>query len=192
MDADVGKLMQLLKDLSLDEKTLVFFASDNGAVGHEAFKLFNSNGSLRGKKGDLYEGGIRAPMIARWPGKIRPGTTSEQVWAMWDFLPTVAEVVGTRAPDGIDGISMLPALLGKPQPQHDFLYWEFNQRNLSQAVRTDDFKAVKHKGKPMELYNLAVDIGEKNNIAAAHPQVVARIEKYLKTARTESPYWPTE
>lgn len=192
MDGDVGKLMQRLKDLDLDEKTIVFFASDNGAVGNEQFKLFQSNGPLRGNKGDLYEGGIRDPMIVRWPGKVKAGTTSDQVWAMWDFMPTVAELAGTAAPKGIDGISIAPTLLGKPQPSRELLYWEFTHANLSQAVRMGDWKAVKRKGKPIELYDLAEDISEKHNVASAHPQEVARIEAYLKTARTESPYWPTK
>ncbi|MDM8009103.1 MAG: arylsulfatase [Phycisphaerae bacterium] len=191
-DADIGKLMKLIKDLGLDEKTIVFFCSDNGAPGgNGVLKHFNSNGPLRGTKGQLYEGGIRVPMIARWPGKIKAGTVSDQVWAMWDFLPTAAEAAGVAPPEKIDGISMLPALLGKPQKQHEFMYWEFSQARLVQAVRTGDWKAIKHKGGKLELYDLRSDIGEKNDIAAKHPEIVVRIEDYLKTARTESEYWPT-
>jgi arylsulfatase A len=193
LDGDVGKLMKLLKDLGLDEKTIVFFCSDNGAPGGSGtLKQFSSNGPLRGTKGDLYEGGIRVPMIARWPGKIKAGTVSGQVWAMWDFLPTAAEIVGVPPPSKIDGISMLPALLGKPQKQHEFMYWEFHQNKLIQAVRMGDWKAIKQKGKKIELYNLKSDIGEKDDVATQHPDVVARIEVYLKTARTESKYWPTK
>ncbi len=191
-DADIGKLMKLIKDLGLDEKTIVFFCSDNGAPGgNGVLKHFNSNGPLRGTKGQLYEGGIRVPMIARWPGKIKAGTVSDQVWAMWDFLPSAAEAAGVAPPEKIDGISMLPALLGKPQKQHEFMYWEFSQARLVQAVRTGDWKAIKHKGGKLELYDLRSDIGEKNDIAAKHPEIVVRIEDYLKTARTESEYWPT-
>ncbi len=191
-DADIGKLMKLLKDLKLDEKTIVFFCSDNGAPGGSGtLQHFSSNGPLRGTKGQLYEGGIRVPMIARWPGKVQPGTISDQVWAMWDFLPTALEIAGKEPPKGIDGISMLPTLLGKPQEQHEFMYWEFNQAKLVQAVRMGDWKALRQKGKNTELYDLKSDIGEKNDVAAQHPDVVARIEDYLKTARTEAKYWPT-
>jgi arylsulfatase A-like enzyme len=146
---------------------------------------------LRGIKRDMYEGGIRVPMIVRWPGKVRAGKTSGQVWAHWDFLPTAAEIAGATAPAGIDGISMLPALLGKKQRGHDFLYWEFHENGFEQAVRMGDWKAVRHSpGELLELYDLKADLGEQHNVAAQHPNIIKKIEEYLKSARTESELWP--
>jgi len=193
LDTCIGNLMALLKELRIDQDTLVFFTSDNGPAARGGdWDRFHGAGPFRAKKGDLYEGGIRVPMIARWPGKIRPGEVSSQVWAFWDFLPTAAEIAGAKTPSGIDGISMLPALLGRPQESHDFLYWESHQGGFAQAVRMGDWKAVRFGLKePLELYNLKSDIGEKNNVAAQHPDVVAKMEKYLETARTDSRVWPT-
>ena len=147
---------------------------------------------MRGIKRDLYEGGIRVPLIVRWPGKIKPGVVNDQAWAFWDFLPTAAGIASVKVSEQMDGLSMLPALLGKPQTnQHDFLYWEFHERGFQQAVRMGDWKAVRPQaGAPLELYNLNADLGEKRNVAAQNPDVVARIEAYLKTARTESAQWP--
>jgi len=194
LDGYIGQLMSLLKEVGIDQDTIVFFSSDNGPANRGGgWDMFNSAGPFRGKKGDPYEGGIREPMIARWPGKIKPNTVSEQVWAFWDFLPTAAEIAGASAASGIDGISMLPALLGKPQKSHEFLYWEIHAGGFSQAVRMGDWKAVRFGLKePLELYNLRNDIGEKNNIAAQYPDIVAKIEKYLATARVDSPYWPVK
>jgi len=194
MDRDIGRLMGLLKELGLDRHTIVFFTSDNGGYPDGAArKMFNPQGPLRGNKGNLYEGGIRVPMIARWPGKIEPGRVSGQAWAFWDFLPTAAELAGVEALKNIDGISMLPAILGEKQErQHEFLYWEFRTRTFSQAVRFGDWKGIRHGTKePLALYNLATDLGEKNNVADKHPDVVRRIEAHLKTARTESKHWPS-
>jgi arylsulfatase A-like enzyme len=131
-------------------------------------------------------------LIVRWPGVIKPGTVNDEPWAFWDFLPTAAEIAGLKVPDNIDGISMLPTLLGRPQTnRHDFLYWEFHERGSQQAVRMGDWKAVRlGPGAPLELYNLGSDLGEKQNVAAQNPDVVAKIEAYLKTARTESEQWP--
>ncbi|HZN11942.1 MAG TPA: sulfatase-like hydrolase/transferase, partial [Blastocatellia bacterium] len=195
MDRHVGDLLALLKELKLDENTVVLFTSDNGPhkEGGADPTYFRSSGPLRGIKRDLYEGGIRVPMIVRWPGKVKPGTVSAQVWAHWDFLPTAAELAGAPAPPGLDGISMVPALLGKRQRNHEFLYWEFHERVFDQAVRMGDWKAVRHElGGPLELYNLKTDLREERDVAAAHPEVVARIEDYLKTARTESEQWPVK
>lgn len=194
MDADVGKLMKRLKDLGLDDKTLVFFASDNGPTSEGGGKaeFFHSSGPLRGMKRDMYEGGIRVPMIARWPGRIKAGVVSRQVWAMWDFLPTAAELAGARVPANIDGISMVNVLLGKPQKDHEHLYWEFHERGFSQAVRTGDWKAIRQNGGKLSLYNLKEDLGETRDLAEAHPDIVARIEAFLKTARTESENWPSK
>ena len=140
----------------------------------------------------MYEGGIRVPMIARWPGRIKRGTLSEQVWAFWDFLPTAAEIGGVKPPDGLDGISVLPTLFGQTQTnQHEFLYWEFHEKGSKQAVRMGDWKGVRlEPKKPLELYNLKADLGETENVADKNPEIVARIEAYLKTARTESERWP--
>ncbi|MHB8524476.1 MAG: arylsulfatase [Limisphaerales bacterium] len=193
LDADVGKLMAELKKLKLDDNTVVFFSSDNGPhkEGGNDPKFFDSGGPLRGIKRDLYEGGIRVPMIVRWPGKIKPGAVSDQVWAFWDFLPTAADIAGVQPPSGIDGISMAPVLRGKPQKSHDFLYWEFHERGSKQAVRMGDWKAVRLRpGEPLELYDLKSDIGEKVNVASQHREILEQIEAYLKTARSESPRWP--
>ena len=200
MDSDVGRVEALLQELELDDDTLVFFTSDNGAEIHyfreaglveEYERALQSPGPLRGWKRDLTDGGIRVPMIARWPGHIPAGVTSDFVWAFWDFLATAADVAGTQPPADTDGVSVLPTLLGKQQPPHEFLYWEFFERGFQQAVRTGDFKALRLKqGAPLELYRVTDDLKEQHNIAAQHPEVVARIEKYLKSARTPSSYWP--
>jgi len=191
MDRDIGRLMALLKELDIDRRTIVFFCSDNGAAKRWE-GVFDSCGPLRGHKGDLYEGGLRTPMIARWPGRVPAGKTSEAVWYFADVLPTLAELAGARPPDGIDGISVVPTLLGKKQATADrYLYWEFPGGTLRQAVRWRHFKALRSApDKPLELYNLAQDIAEQQNVAAEHPEVVARIERYLATARTDSPNWP--
>lgn len=193
MDADIGKLMERLKELRIEQNTIIFFSSDNGPhkEGGVNPEFFQSSGPLRGIKRDLYEGGIRVPMIVRWKGTIQPGQVSDQAWAFWDFLPTAAELAGVAPPKGIDGQSIVPALLENKPVQQDFLYWEFHEKGFSQAVRMGSWKAVRREPASMlELYNLKTDLGETNNVAAAHPEVVAKIENYLKTARTESPHWP--
>ncbi|MGE0126986.1 MAG: arylsulfatase [Blastocatellales bacterium] len=195
MDRDVGRLMALLKKLGIDDNTIIFFTSDNGPhrEGGADPNFFDSNGPLKGIKRDLYEGGIRVPMIARWPKRIKAGTTSGQVWAHWDFLPTAAEITGVKPSANIDGISMFNALLGKRQRNHDFLYWEFHERGFAQSVRMGNWKAVR-KGldSPIELYDLKTDLGEEKNVSSKHPDVVKRIEDYLKTARAESELWPVK
>ena len=194
MDRDIGELIKQLKKMKMENNTIVFFSSDNGPHEESGVKanFFKASGPLRGIKRDLYEGGIRVPMIVRWPGKIKPGTVSDQAWAFWDFLPTAAEIVGIQPPSGVDGISILPTLLGQKQTnQHAFFYWEFHEKGSKQAVRMGDWKAVKPGvGQPLELYDLATDAGETQNVADQHKDVVARIEDYLKTARTDSPRWP--
>lgn len=195
LDRDVGRVLDQLKKSGQEENTLVVFASDNGPHkegGHDP-AFFKSGGPLRGIKRDLYEGGIRTPMLARWPGKIKPGSLNSQVMAFWDFLPTAAELAGVAPPRGIDGISMAPAILGQTQRNHEYLYWEFHERGFSQAVRMGNWKAVRPAiGAPVELYDLGADIGETNNVAAAHSDVVARIEQIMKTARTESKDFPVQ
>jgi arylsulfatase A-like enzyme len=193
LDRDVGRVLARLKERGIDRETIVFFTSDNGPHregGHDP-EFFDSNGQLRGIKRDLYEGGIRVPMIVRWPGRIKPGQVSNHVWAHWDFLPTAAEIAGAAVPRQIDGISMLPALFGHHAPEHQFLYWEFHEGGSKQAVRMGDWKAVRlTPDAPLELYNLKTDIGEQHNLASQQPKIVAQIEDYLRTARTESALWP--
>jgi arylsulfatase A-like enzyme len=198
MDKDIGRLFAKLKELGIDENTFVMFSSDNGPhrEGGNNPDFNNSNGKLRGIKRDLYEGGIRVPTLARWPGKIKAGTVYKHVSAFWDFLPTCADLAGFKAPKNIDGISMLPTLLGRDEKQkkHEYLYWEFHEQGKKQAIRTGDWKGVRLKvarnpNGPVELYNLKTDIGETHNVADQNPQVVAKIEKYLKSARTPSQHF---
>ena len=193
MDRDVGRLVDLLSQRGIDQRTLVLFISDNGPhqEGGGDPTFFKSAGGLRGIKRDLYEGGIRVPMIARWPGVIPAGRVSHHVWAHWDVLPTVADIAGARVGAGLDGMSMAAALRGETQPTHAFLYWEFHERGFQQAVRMGRWKAVRLKpASALELYDLEADAHEQHDIAGANPDVVARIETYLKTARTESERWP--
>jgi arylsulfatase A-like enzyme len=195
VDRDVGRIMELLKKLGIDENTIVFFTSDNGSYqGMPIVRdFFDSNADLRGGKRDLYEGGVRVPMIARWPGRIPAGKVSNQVWAFWDFLPTAAELAGLPVPRNIDGISMLPALLGKPQKNHDYLYWDYGhvRKTYKQAVRMGHWKGVRiGANTSIELYNIKDDLGETENVASEHPQVVAHIESIMKTAPEASPDYP--
>ncbi len=195
LDRDIGRLMALLKELKLDEKTIVFFGSDNGAVfsltGTDP-EFFGSTGGLRGFKQDLYEGGIRTPFLARWPGKIKAGSTSDHMGAFWDFLPTACELAGVDAPKGIDGISIAPTLLGQPgQKTHDCLYWEYHSGGSDQAVRFGAWKAIRHNVKKApdstpELYDLKTDPAEKTNVAAQNPDVLAKAAALLKSGRTPS------
>jgi arylsulfatase A-like enzyme len=195
LDRDVGKVLDHLKATGQEESTLVFFSSDNGPHregGHDP-TFFESSGPLRGIKRDLTDGGIRVPMLVKWPGRIRPGSVSDQVWAFWDFLPTAAEAAGLPAPDGIDGFSMLPALVGRPQRQHEHLYWEFHERGFHQAVRLGDWKGIRHGRKnPLELYNVVKDIGERENVAADNPQLVSRIVELMESSRVESRDFPAK
>jgi arylsulfatase A-like enzyme len=185
MDTDIGKLIDLLKEQHLAENTIVVFTSDNGPEKTCA-SFLKGSGLLRGIKRDLYEGGIRIPFILRWPGKAAVGTTSDQVLTFWDMLPTFAEISGAKTPESIDGISMLPAWTGQSQKNHEFLYWEFHEKGFSQAVRMGDWKAIRlPESKTLELYNLKEDIGEKSNVASQHPDIIAKIEDFLKTYPTE-------
>ena len=194
MDRDIGRLTDMLRARGVERRTLVIFTSDNGphreGGGDPAF--FDSAGGLRGAKRDLYEGGIRVPMIACWPGTIPSSRVSDHVWGHWDVLPTLADIAGAPIPPGLDGISMARALRGEASPTHPFLYWEFHERGFQQAARMGAWKAVRlQRHGPLELYDLATDAGERQDVAAAHPEVVAVIERYLGTARTDSARWPT-
>jgi arylsulfatase A-like enzyme len=198
MDRDVGRLMSLLKELNLDDKTIVFFTSDNGpALPIRNDDYFRSKGPMRGHKQNFYEGGIRVPMVVRWPGKVPRRAVSRHPWYFPDFLPTAAELAGFRPPSGIDGLSMAPALFGRKAPVHEFMYWElprydgktgtFRKEIPMQAVRMGEWKAVRPEpGGPLELYNLRKDIGETTNVADHNPKIMARIQEYLETARTEA------
>ncbi|MFC1725154.1 arylsulfatase [candidate division KSB1 bacterium] len=197
MDRDVGRVLDLLKELGIEEKTLVIFSSDNGPHqegGHDP-EFFNSGGFLRGIKRDLYEGGIRVPMTAYWPGQINPGRVSDHISAFWDLLPACCELAGVDPPEGIDGVSFVPELIGYRQPSHEYLYWEFHERGGKQAVRMRDWKAVRLNVKkdtegPIELYNLREDQREEKNIAEQNPEIVKRIEKIMREARTSSEKFP--
>jgi arylsulfatase A-like enzyme len=195
LDRDMGRLFDKLKEAGIDESTVVFFTSDNGPhrEGGVDPTVVNSSGPLRGIKRDLYEGGIRVPTIARWPGRIETGSVSDHPWAFWDVLPTCADLGGAATPSGLDGISVVPELLGRSdeQPKHDALYWEFHERVFKQAVRVGDWKAVRNGyDNPVELYDLAQDLGEKNDLAKQHPDIVARMTQYIEEGRTHSEFWP--
>lgn len=195
MDRDIGRIMALLKRHGIDENTLVIFSSDNGSTGKKPIEALRGTLDFRDAKGSVYEGGIRVPAIARWPGKVPAGATSDFAWAFWDFLPTAAEVAGARSPRSIDGISILPTLRGKTQRPHDYLYWEAFGRGsrFRQGIRMGEWKGIRDGLKSkLELYNLAKDPGEKSDVAAAHPEVVAKITGTLATARTDNPDYPTE
>ncbi len=192
LDSDVGRVLDLIQKLGLDDNTYVFFTSDNGPhkEGGADVEYFDSNGPLRGIKRDLYEGGIRVPMLAKAPGKIPAGKTSNVPWAFWDVLPTIAQITNTPYTSNIDGLSFVSALEGKPQKQHEYLYWQFNEGGLKEALIKGEWKLIrfKSKGKPerLELYNISKDIGEKDNIAASNEAKVAELKALLGKAKTPS------
>ena len=188
MDRDVGRLFSLLKELKIDDNTLVIFTSDNGPheEGGHKHEFFNSNGDLTGYKRSMHDGGIRVPMIARWPGRIEAGSTSNLPSAFWDFLPTACEIAAAEPPQNIDGLSYLPTLLGENdrQKKHEYLYWSSLEGATSVGVRMGNWKLMKYRApknrkpetKPdWRLYDLAKDIGEKNDIATEHPSVVKQM-----------------
>jgi arylsulfatase A-like enzyme len=189
MDEDIGEMLALLKELGLDENTIVFFTSDNGPAKIWGGDKFVSSGAQRGKKRDVYQGGVNEPMVVRWPGKVPAGTVSGFQWVFYDFMATSAELAGCRAPHN-DGISVLPALLGKKQKPHDYIYWEFYS-NFQQAVLMGDMKAVRHGTKePVELYNISNDRKEANDVAARHPELVERMKAIMEKEHVEDPRWP--
>ncbi len=196
LDWEVGQILGKLKALGIAEETLVIFTSDNGATGAggHSEQSFESSGQYRGMKRDLYEGGIRAPMIAWWPETIAAGSSSNHVSAFWDFLPTACDLAGAKRPQGLDGISYAPTLLGKDhdQERHGHLYWEFFEKGGKRAVRFGAWKAIQNNvlkktpGK-VEIYNLANDPTETNDLAQSHPEHVAKAKKLFKTSRSRSP-----
>ncbi len=196
LDRDLGRVLDLLEEQGLARDTLVIFSSDNGVhkEGGVVPSFFMDSGPLRGIKRDLYEGGIRVPAIAWWPGTIAPKTVSDQTWAFWDFLPTAAALAGCEAP-GCDGVSILPTLKGSgdAQGQHEYLYWEFHEGAFKQAVRIGRWKAVRNgSDASLELYDLEQDLAENIDRAAEHADIAARAAALFETARTESPHWPSK
>jgi arylsulfatase A-like enzyme len=194
LDDQVGEIVAKLEELGIADNTLILFSSDNGPhiEGGADPDYFGSNGPFQGYKRDLYEGGIREPMIVWWPGKIKAASQSDHVSAFWDFLPTVTEIIGVQNPENIDGISFLPSLLGKEeQAQHDYLYWEFHEKNGRLALRKGNWKLVRYdvfspEKTSTELYNLANDPGEERNVAKENPEITNELLDLLESARTPS------
>lgn len=194
LDADVGLLLDKLAELGLDEQTIVFFSSDNGPhnEGGNRADFFDSNGPLRGTKRSPYDGGIRVPFLARWPGRIAEGSTSDHVSYQGDILATVAELADATPPDDLDSLSFVPTLLAEgEQAEHEFLYWEFYEQGSFQAVRLGDWKAVTRPigGTNIELYDLAHDIDESEDVAAKHPDVVRRAHEIMQREHVPSSEW---
>ncbi|NNE00562.1 MAG: arylsulfatase [Pirellulaceae bacterium] len=194
IDRDLGKLFAKLKSLGIDDNTVVFFTSDNGPhqEGGHQMPFFDSNGQLQGMKRDLFEGGIRVPLIVRWPGTIRPGATSGHICGFQDMMPTLAQISGADAPK-LDGISIVPTLTGNDdqQEKHTHLYWEFTEKGGKQAVLKDHWKAVrldwnKSPDGPIQLFDLANDLAESNDVAAQHPDVVATMVQIMRREHTQN------
>jgi arylsulfatase A-like enzyme len=197
MDRDIGKLMDKLHELRLDENTVVIFSSDNGPhkEGGSDPAFHDCNGPLRGIKRDLYEGGIRVPLMVRCPDLVKAGMVSDHICAHWDIMPTIADFAGVKPPGNLDGVSFFPTVSSQSpsqqQRQHEFLYWEFHERGFQQAARMGRWKGVLLKyGGALELYDLDRDTGEEKNVANEHPEVVSKIKTYLSTARSENADWP--
>jgi arylsulfatase A-like enzyme len=195
LDRQVGEIVGKLEELGIRENTMIIFTSDNGAhkEGGADPEFFNSNGPWRGYKRDLYEGGIRVPMIANWPGKIQPGLT-DHISAFWDVYPTIAALSGSELPSTIDGISFAPTLAGdvEDQKKHDYLYWEFIEQGGKQAIRQGKWKAIrmnlsKNDDPPVELYNLEDDPSETNNIADMHPDKVLSFKELMESSHSPNP-----
>ncbi|MCS7045652.1 MAG: sulfatase-like hydrolase/transferase, partial [Gemmataceae bacterium] len=199
MDRTVGRIIDLLRELGLDNDTIIFFTSDNGpaadGAGGSDSVFFRSAGPLRGFKGSLFEGGVRVPLIVRWPGQVPAGRTTDHVCGFQDVLPTLCDLTGAKPPPKIDGLSFLPTLLAKgEQRRHEFLYWEFPGYGGQQAVRLGNWKAIRqnmHKGNmTLQLFNLADDVGETTDVAAQHPEIIARIERILREQHEPSQVFP--
>jgi arylsulfatase A-like enzyme len=197
LDEQVGQLRRKIEELNLAGNTLILFTSDNGPhlEGGADPDYFDSNGLLRGYKRDLYEGGIRVPMIACWPGSVKPNSISNHISAFWDVAPTLYELAGTEVPEGLDGISFLPELLGRPQKPHECLYWEFHEQGGKQAVRLGKWKGVRlladnGTSRPLELYNLQEDGQELINVASKHPVIIKRIQGIMEAEHRVSEEFP--
>ncbi|MBK95213.1 MAG: N-acetylgalactosamine-6-sulfatase [Planctomycetaceae bacterium] len=195
MDRDIGRLNDLLKKLGIEKNTLVLFTSDNGhhnEGGHNT-ATFDPNGPLRGMKRDLYEGGIRVPLISYWPGMMPQGAISDYIGYFGDLMATACDLAGVEAPANVDSVSMVPVLTGKhgKQLDHKYLYWEFYEQGSKQAVREGRWKAIRMPmfTGPIQLFDLSNDLGEANNVAAEHPEVVKRMEAYMKQAHVPNKNW---
>ena len=193
LDTDIGIILAKLNELNLDPNTLVIFTSDNGphAEGGADPEFFDSNGTLRGMKRELHEGGIRVPTIAWWPGRITAGSDSDHISAFWDFLPTACDVAGIQVDIETDGISFLPAMAGEEQTHHEYLYWEFLEKGGRQAVRRGNWKAIRYDmssdpDAPIQLYDLAQDLAENNDISDQNPKLVEEIAAIMYSARIPS------
>jgi arylsulfatase A-like enzyme len=197
LDEGIGRILNTLERHQIDTNTIILLSSDNGPhkEGGHMPKYFNSNGGLRGFKRDLYEGGIRCPLLVRWPGKIKAGTTSDHISAHWDLFPTFCELAGTETPDDLDGISFLPALLGAEQKQHEYLYWEFFEGGGTRAVRIGKWKAVQNQvnregqNASIEIYDLESDRAETRNLADQNAELITRVRNIFKRAHTPSALW---
>ncbi len=196
LDRDAGNILELLRELDIHKNTLVMFSSDNGPhqEGGADPEFFNSNGPLRGIKRDLYEGGIRVPMIAWWPGTIQEGSVSDHISASWDVLPTVCDVAGIEPPENINGMSFLPELLGREQEGPEYLYWEFHSMGGRQAIRQGKWKGVRYgvdddPEAPLELFDLVKDIGEQNDVSKQHPDKTRKLLQMMKEVREPSPHF---
>jgi len=197
LDTDVGRLLALLKELKIDDRTLVILTGDNGSSFPPKSPLGKrfeqaANG-LRGFKRELYEGGLRNAGIARWPGTVPAGRVSDEPWAFWDFLPTCAELAGVKIPAGVhtDGLSLVSFLKGGPAPKRDYFYWELHEGASLQAVRWGEWKAVRNgPSKAIEIYDLKTDAAESKDLAAEKPDLVAKAESLMKSARVDDPNWP--
>jgi arylsulfatase len=199
MDRDVGRLMDLLVAMDIDDNTIIMFTSDNGAtydIGGAHSEFFNSSGGLRGAKGSVFEGGLRVPLVVRWPGKIEAGSVSHMPAAFWDFMPTILDAAHAPAATATDGVSLMPELLGKSHQQvREYLYWEFPAYGSQQAIRMGEWKAVrrdlkKNADSPIQLFNLRNDIAESKDVAAEHPEIVAQAAKFMAEAHTPSAMFP--
>ncbi|RUL87051.1 arylsulfatase [Tautonia sociabilis] len=203
LDHEIGRILDEVDRLGLSDETIVLFSSDNGPthgrVGGADSAFFHSAGPFRGLKGSVFEGGIRVPTIARWPGRIPAGSASDEPGYFPDVLPTLLDLVGAsdQVPDDVDGLSLAPTLLGRPggQQRHEFLYWEFPGYGGQQALRLGNWKGVRtdliRRGDTtLQVYNLAADPGELHDVAGEHPELVARIEALMAEARVPSPLFP--
>ncbi|QEG21290.1 arylsulfatase [Mariniblastus fucicola] len=200
MDRGIGQILERLKQHGIDDNTLVIFTSDNGPtfdrLGGSDSDFFESSGPMRGRKGSLLEGGIRVPMVAKFPGKIEAGSVSDHRSAFWDYVPTLCEAAGIESPDNVDGISFFPTLVGGDQPEHEFLYWEFPSYGGQQAVRLGErWKGLREKlqrkpNAPIQLYDLQNDIGESKDMASEHPEIVQQIETIMKDQHVDSETFP--
>jgi len=197
LDLHVGRIVQTLSELGIQDRTVVIFTSDNGphAEGGNDPNFNDSNGPFRGIKRDLYEGGIRVPFIVAWPGKIDAGTVCQRIVWFADLLPTCAELAGAKIPAGLDGVSILDLLLGKPRADLDnrVLYWEFHERGFARAIRKERWKLVDPGGdRPIELYDIQEDPGETKNLSQRYPDIAIQLQRLMAASRTETPDWPVQ